>query len=1061
MNNLLGNAFGKSLLSMKMMRLYTAVVLFLFFTPGFSFAQKQVTGHVKDERDLPLAGITVSVKNTNIATSTNNAGEFTLQVPADRNILLFSGVGYRPIELAIGNQSIINAVMGINVTEGETVVVVAYGGTQKKATLSGSIASVKGEEILKSPAINVSNSLAGRVAGLTVVGQGGEPGNDFSTILVRGVNTFKNATPLFVIDGIPLQGSDKLQRIDPSVIESITVLKDASAAIYGSQGANGVILITTKRGKAGNVSVSASFNQGFSQPTKLPDLLSSYEIGILQNEALDADPNFSQTPAWHTGKYTAQELAAFLRGDDPWHYANTDWMGETLKDWAIQNYANVTVSGGSEKLRGSLSMASRFQDGFFRNGSGKYKQYDMRGNVDFNPSKYITFSVDLNGRVDDASFPIADAGRIFHQTTSAPPSRRAYWPDGTFGQSVSPTGQEGSPVAISTPLGGYNRSMNHVINGTAKINVRIPWVEGLSLTTTGTIDRVFQDGKRWTIPVSYNEWDGASTSMPSFNEVIQGDLQRTLYASERRERNYLFNFLANYDRRFGVHGLKLLYGYEEYERDGNFQSLRRMGFAANNLDEMVYGSNINQELVFNIPGATRWRNYLGRVNYDFNSKFLAEFVFRYQASSIFHKDNRWGFFPGGSLAYRISEEKFWKENLSFINSFKLRGSWGRTGNDLIDPFQYLALYVFPTDQPNYVMQVGPDGELQHLSTLRQSVAPSENVTWEKGDQLNIGIDAELLNNKLSVTFDWFRNKRTNILTPLQGGLPGSTGIIPPDQNIGEFLNRGFDFDIRYRNAAGRLKYQVGLNGLYAKNKYLFFDEVAGRPAYQQQTGHPIGAGTFYHVLGIYRSDKDLSDHPVGLNGAVPVLGDLIFEDVNKDGVINDLDVVRSNKSGVPTLSGGINASFEYSNFDLSILFQGAFGAVRYLRPTFSLGGNYLQSFFDKRWNIDNPDAEFPRVHSSQSAYWSNPTGVHNDFFLKKTDYMRLKNVEIGYTLPRALTQKASLERVRVYVSALNLFTVAPDLKDYGIDPEEIVRDQFYGESYPLQRVINFGINVNF
>jgi TonB-linked SusC/RagA family outer membrane protein len=1046
---------------MKTLRfIFSAFFLLLFSTS--IFAQRKVSGTVRDNNNQAVPGVTVAVKNTNVATGTDANGAFTVEVPRENSILVFSSIGYRTIEMPVGTQSILDVKLDITASEGEAVVVVAYGGSQKKATLSGSVASVKGEEILKSPAINVSNSLAGRVPGLTVVGQGGEPGNDFSTILVRGVNTFKDATPLFVIDGIPLQGSDKLQRIDPSVIESITVLKDASAAIYGSQGANGVILITTKRGKAGKVSVSASFNQGFSQPTQLPDLLNSYEIAVLQNEALDADPGFvAYTPAWHSGRYSVYEMAGFLRNDDPWHYANTDWMGELLKDWTLQNYANVTVSGGSEKLRGSLSMASRFQDGFVKSGSGQYKQYDVRGNMDFNPSRYITFSLDLNGRVDDADFPIADAGRIFHQTTGAPPSRRAYWPDGTLGQSVSPTGQEGSPVAISTPLGGYNRSNNHVINGTAKLNIKIPWVEGLSFTTTGTIDRVFQDGKRWTIPVTYNEWDGVSTSQPVFNELVQGDPQRTLYESQRRERNYLFNFLANYERRFGVHGVKLLYGYEEYERDGKFQYVQRKGFAANNLDQMAFGSIVNQSVEFNNPGATRWRNYLGRLNYDFNSKILAEFVFRYQASSIFHEDNRWGFFPGASLAYRISEENFWKNNIKFINSFKVRASWGRTGNDLIRPFQYLALYATPGDHPNYVMQVGANGELQHISTLQQSVAASEDVTWEKGDQLDIGFDAELIRNKLSITFDWFRNKRTDILTPLQGGLPSSTGIIPPDQNIGEFLNRGFDFDIMYKSSAGQVKYSVGLNGLYAKNKYVFFDEVAGRPAYQQQTGHPIGAGRYYHVLGIYRSEKDLADHPYGLNGATPVLGDLIFEDVNKDGKIDDLDPIRSDKSGVPTFSGGLHANVEYRNFDLSILFQGAFGAVRYLRPTFSLGGNYLQSFYDKRWTPENPGAEFPRIHSGQSAYWSNPTGVYNDFFLKKTDYVRLKNVELGYTLPRILTGRLSIERVRIYVNALNLLTVAPDLKDYDTDPEQIVRDQFFGESYPLQKVINFGIHVNF
>ncbi len=1026
-----------------------------------SYGQNRtVTGTVKNDKGETLPGVSVNVKGQTGGTSTNSVGRFSITVPATVTTLVFSAVGYGETEAAIAGNNDLEVVLGIKAAELSDVVVVAYGTTQRKATLSGSVASIKGEEILKSPVINVSNSLAGRIPGLTVVGQGGEPGNDFSTILVRGINTFKNSTPLFVVDGIPLQGSDKLQRIDPAVIESITVLKDASAAIYGSQGANGVILITTKRGKAGRINVSATFNQGFSQPTKLPDLLNSYEIGVLQNEALESDPNFP-TPGWHPGKYTVYELASFLRNDDPWHYANTDWMEETFKKWALQNYANVTMSGGSENLRGSLSVSSRFQDGFYKNGSGKYKQYDVRGNMDFNAGKYVVVSFDVNGRIDDANFPVADAGRIFHQTLLAPPSRRAYWPNGAIGQPTDPTGQSGSPIAISTPLGGYNRSLNHVINGTGKVNVKIPWVDGLSLSTSATVDRVFTFGKYWAIPVLYNEWDGVSTTDPEFITLTQGDPQRTLTESQRRGKNYLINFLANYEKRFGVHGLKLLYGYEEYERAGSFTSITRKGFDADNLDQLVFGSSVNQVINQDNPGAIRWQNFLGRVNYDFDSRIFAEFVFRYQASSIFHKDNRWGFFPGGSVAYRLSEENFWKDNIQFINSFKIRGSWGRTGNDLIDPFQYLALYESSGDHPNYVEQVGPNGELRHISTLQESVAPSKDVTWEKGDQLDIGFDAELIQSKLAFTFDWFRNIRTDILTPVQGALPSSTGIVPPDQNIGKFENRGFDFNIEYRNSSSAFKYRLGLNGLYAKNKYLFFDEVAGRPPYQQQTGHPIGAGRYFHVLGIYRTDADIAKYPVGLNGVTPVPGDLIFQDMNADGEINDLDAVRSDKSRTPTLSGGLHADLEYKNFDFSILFQGAAGAVQHLRPTFSLGGNYLQSFYDKRWTPENPNAEFPRVHSSQSAYWSNPTGVYNDFFLKKTDFVRLKNVELGYTLPAKLTQRISINSIRVYVNAYNVFTIAPDLDDYSTDPEEMVREQFFGESYPLQRIVNFGINVNF
>ncbi|HEY6081815.1 MAG TPA: SusC/RagA family TonB-linked outer membrane protein, partial [Chitinophagaceae bacterium] len=778
-------------------------------------AQITVSGAVTNVSGMPLIGVTIQVKGGTKGVVTDANGRFTIVVP-ENAILEVSYIGYQTVEVPVDGKTTLNVVMKASTSSLSQLVVVGYG-TQRKETVSGSIASVKGSEIIKSPAINVSNSLSGRIAGLTVIGQGGEPGNDYSTILVRGINTFQNSTPLFVVDGVPLQGSDKLQHIDPSVIESITVLKDASAAIYGSQGANGVILITTKRGAAGKMLVSATFNQGYSQPTRLPKMLSSYQIAAWQNEAIDNGYQ-TGTLTLHPGKFSVYELAGYLRNNDPWTYPNTDWTSEMIRNWAPQSYANVNISGGSDKLRGLASISSRSQDGFFKHGSGKYNQYDLRTNMDMNPSQYILFSLDLNGRLDKTNFPVSDAGTIFSQTITAPPSRVAYWPDGTLGQPTDPTGQSGSPVAIGTPLAGYNRGDNYVLNGTAKLNIKIPWVEGLSFTGTGTVDRSFYNGKYWSIPIIYNQWDGQSKTHPVFTQVVQGDLSRTLSVSQTTQKNYLVNFLGNYEKQVGKHNFKLLLGYEQFERANDMVSIMRKGFDANNLDQLTFGSAANEVIAQNNPGASRWQNYLGRFNYNYNSKWFLEFLFRYQGSSIFYQNNRWGFFPGGSIAYRVSEENFWKENIRFINNFKLRASYGKTGNDLVPPFQYLSLY-----QPGITSYVERDatGALTEISTLQESVAAYKNATWEKADQFDVGLDADMFDSKVSVTFDYFRNKRTDILTPLSGGLPASTGIIPPDQNLGKFLNRGFDFNIAYENKAHAFTYGISLNGLYAKNKYLY------------------------------------------------------------------------------------------------------------------------------------------------------------------------------------------------------------------------------------------------
>lgn len=1040
------------------MLLFTMLSLFTLFSGNAYAQEKTITGVVLNETGEPFPGANVVFKNTTIGASTDLDGRFCLKVPAGATILVISSIGYETAEVNIAGKPSIEVRMQVKAITLNDAVVVAYGGTQKKATLSGAISDVKGVELMKSRTVNVSNSLAGKIAGLTVVAQGGEPGNDFSTILVRGVNTFGNATPLFVVDGVPLQVSDKLQRIDPNSIESITVLKDASAAIYGSQGANGVILITTKRGQAGKLNVTASFNESFSQPTVLPDLLNAYEIASLQNEVIDNGSTGVLPATFHPAKYSDTELEGFKTGSDPWRYASTDWVNETMKKITLQNYSNVTVSGGTDKIRGLLSLSSRFQDSFYKNGSNTYRQYDVRANMDMNPTKYILISFDLNNRQDIANYAIDDAGTIFSKIITSSPTKRAYWPDGTLGDAIGTIGNANSPVAVSTPLGGYNEIDNSVINSTLKANIKIPWVEGLSVTSTGTIDRGNAFGRRWTIPVTYYEWDGNSTTNPAFKPQVEGDKRRTLNENTTKNNNWLVNLLINYEKQFGDHLVKVLGGYEAYERASNYFSITKKDFDAENLDQLIFGNTVDVITQSN-PGSTRWSNYLGRINYEYKSKILAEFVGRYQGSSIFYKNDRWGFFPGGSLAYRISEENFWKQNIKFLSYFKIRASYGITGNDLISPFQYLSLYE--TRYSRYIEQVGASGSLTPYNVLYEGTVPYKNVTWEKAKQLDLGFDAGLLQEKLNLTFDYFDNRRDDILTPKIGAIPGSTGITPSDENIGKFQNRGFDFNIQYAGSSGELRYQVGFNGLYSRNKLLFFDETAGIPDYQMKTGHPIGGALYYQVLGIYNTDADLAAHPYALNGATPQLGDLIFEDVNNDQVIDTRDMVRSYKSGTPTTSGGLSASLQYKNLDFSILFQGAFGAERYMRPTFSLEGNYLQSFYDNRWTPENTDSGFPRIFDTHSAYWSNPNGVFNTFFVRKTDYVRLKNLEIGYNVRESLLRHVHIEKLRVYLSGLNLLTYAPDLKDFDTDPEQSIRDQFYGESYPLQRTVTFGINVTF
>ncbi len=433
------------------------------------------------------------------------------------------------------------------------------------------------------------------------------------------------------------------------------------------------------------------------------------------------------------------------------------------------------------------------------------------------------------------------------------------------------------------------------------------------------------------------------------------------------------------------------------------------------------------------------------------NKYLAEFVWRVDGSYIFPEAGRFGFFPGMSLGWRISEENFWKENLQFMTNFKLRASYGQTGNDRIDEWQYLTSYSFAAQTQNQVFDITTEAR-----SLYETRIPNPNVTWEIANQGDIGFDMSLLKDKLSVTFDYFDYRRSDILWKRNASVPTTTGLTLPRENIGKVTNRGFDFDISYNDKLGELKYQISINGGLAKNKITFWDEAPGAPIYQQSTGHPIptnpnsvGNDLYYQAIGIFKDQAAIDSYP-HWSGARP--GDVIFKDVNDDKKITALDKVRSDKTNMPTLQGGLGINLQYKDFDFSLLLQGSAGAMRYLLPESGEVGNYLKSEFDDRWTSENIDAKKPRIRNREEEYWASN---RNTYFLHKTDYLRLKNVEVGYNLPYVLNQRIGLEGLRIYLSGVNLLTFS-SLKDF--DPEDSNEG---GINYPLSRVVTMGISVTF
>ncbi|HUP12027.1 MAG TPA: SusC/RagA family TonB-linked outer membrane protein, partial [Niastella sp.] len=642
-------------------------------------AQKTISGRVSSG-DTALAGVSVHVKGTNVTTQTDAAGHFTITA-APNATLVFTSVGYSSYEAKAGQQSNLNVQLQSSTQQLEQVVVVGYG-TQRKATMTGSVSSVKGTELAKSPNMNVSNSLGGRLPGLVTVTPSGEPGADGSILRIRGINTLGNNNPLIVVDGIP---GRSLDRIDPTTIESISVLKDASAAIYGAQAANGVILITTKRGKTGKPTITASFNQGYGRPTRIPKMADAVTYATMINEINDY--------AGRTPKYTPEDLQKYSDGSSPWTHPNTDWFKEVLRPWSGQNFANVSLTGGGESVRYFVSLSSRSQEGFYYNSGTKYNQYDMRTNLDANISKNISLAIDVSGRMEDKNFPTRSAGSIFRMVMRGKPNETAYWPNGMPGPDIE---YGDNPVVVSTKATGYDEDKWYVLNSNAKLNVKIPWVSGLSFTANAAIDKGFNFHKVWQTPWYLYSWDGVAMDAngnPELERSQKGFSSPALSQSTQDNQNILLNGLINYETRFLTNNnLKFLVGAERITGRGDQFSAYRRNFASATLDQLSFGAQ-DQFVANNGSAFNQARlNYFGRVNYDYKEKYLAEFVWRYQGSYIFAKEGRFGFFPGVSLGYKISQEDFWQSIASTINSLKLRASWGRTGNDQIGEWNYLTIY---------------------------------------------------------------------------------------------------------------------------------------------------------------------------------------------------------------------------------------------------------------------------------------------------------------------------------------------------------------------------------
>ncbi len=1002
--------------------------------------QQKVSGTVTDAvTGEPLPGVNIVIKGTDIGTITDVNGSFSLDALDSNAVLVFSFLGYHTQEISLNGRLKIDINMDPSISKLDEIVVVGYG-TQKKATLTGSVSDVSGKEVAKNPSPNLTNSLVGKLPGLTVNQRTGEPGRDDPRILIRGAGSFTFADdgnqnkfwnsngPLIVVDGVP---RDLMSRLNPDDIESISVLKDASAAIYGARAANGVILITTKKGNTGKPVFDFSYNTAFQHPTKVPKMLDAATYAEVYNEAdwyRQGRPDSAYTPF-----YSDDAIQKYRNGSDPVLYPNTNWMKEVLKPYSLQQRTSLQVTGGTESTRYLISFATINQNGDYRNSPSDYNQYNMRARIDAELNKNLTVGANINAIFNNSTYTVAATWINFNNILIANPTLAACYPNGL----IAP-GRLGENPLLNDQR-GYDKTEDNPLFSSFTATYKVPFIEGLKIDGSFNYDLRNQFGKIYNLPYYYHEYNVITQQY----DKKQGTGTSTVELTDRNSRwtTMLYNYRISYDKTFDKHHVAAMVGQEQQENTFKWSSAYRKNFVSPAIDQINAGSNAPEDK--NNGGSTSssaYNNYFGRVNYDYSSKYLFEFLFRYDGSQIFPKGKQYGFFPGFSVGWRLSEENFMKNSLPFVNQLKLRFSHGQIGNDRIDPYQYSQSYSFGQ---NYVFGTND------VSGLYANVMPNPNVTWEVSKKTDAGLETSLWKGLLGIDLTLWKEKRSNILAPRNLSVPNTLGFSGlPDENIGKTSNHGFELVLSHRNIFNKLIYSISGNIAFAKSKIEFMDETPNTEDYMNRTGHPIRAALYYKSDGIFNTEEELNNYPHETGTQV---GDIKILDLNDDGEITTDDQYRFDYTATPEYVFGLNMNLQYASFDLSVFFQGQTKAYNYDGTFVNLGNTAFDNgFVDRakdRWTVDNPNGTMPRADAFQPG--------NTTFFLYDATFIRLKTIELGYSLPEKLVSFVKLNDVRIYANAFNLLTWSKEIK--WSDPE-ISGNTLY---YPQQRIINLGVKVKF
>ena len=1004
-----------------------------------------VTGKVTDENGGVVPGVNVLVKGAQRGTVTDGSGRYSLSVPNENSTITFSFVGYTVQETVVGKRTTINISLTVDDKALDEVVVVGFG-TQKKINATGAISSMGTKELVQSPVANISNSLVGRLPGLFATQSGGEPGNDGSKIRIRGVGTFSgNTDPLTLVDGIQV---DNYNNIDPNEIESVTILKDASStAVYGIRGANGVLIITTKRGKAGPPKISYTFNQGFNSFTDLRQMMNSADYATHFNDALKADAFV--TGATYVPKYTAQDIDLYANGQDPIFHPNVNWYDVMFKRVSKQSQHNINIGGGQNKVKYFISAGYFNQEGLFKDTKdvvdafspqSTFSRYNVRSNFNFDVTNRLKLTLDLSSQTEIRSGNngtstervVADIGRASPLST----------PGVLDGKVVNIfTGSQNNPyVSLLYPnqAGGLKRSYRNYLNSNLRADYDLSGlITGLSAHANVSLqtynDQQITNTKTLITYLAVKLPDGTVNLVPStteaqFNFAQVGTFTRRITAEAG----------IDYKRSFGVHSITGLLLYNQQK-------------------------TFDPTLAFLVPKG--YQSFVGRATYDYNSRYLAEVNVGYNGTENFAPGKRFGLFPAYSVGWVASQEPFFPK-AGFVNFLKIRGSYGVVGNDNIGGTRFLYRTTSYSSVANTYNFGNVGSTFSGFTGIREGATGNPNVTWERAIKKNIGLEVWFWKDKFRFAGDIFSENRSDILATPQT-ISSIAGLSQPASNLGRMENKGFEAELTYTDKKGDLGYRVSANVSFARNKVLFRDEVPNKYAYQNRTGQRLGQYFGLLADGLYNTQEEINDptRPVysySNNKIQP--GDIRYKDYNGDGIVDNFDAVPIGYSNIPEFTFGSSLGLNYKGFDLSILFQGVSNVSLYytqLQKGTGYGGAPPEgsaSYFNESWTQERYNAGLP-IKFPRFSVNSNPNNEGSSYWLADASYLRVKNAEIGYRFQQGILKRVGLSSCRVYVNANNLFTwkkVYP-----GIDPENTSTGDTATEPYPLVRTLNAGLNLNF